>query len=44
MDWLMTIEVISGVVLAFAGALAAGLWLSDVRSAPPRSEPPLDNP
>jgi ABC-type nitrate/sulfonate/bicarbonate transport system permease component len=44
MDWLMTIEVIGGVILAFAGALAVGLWLSDVRVAQQGSDPPLDNP
>ena len=32
MDWLMTIKVIGGSVLAFGVAVAAGLWLYDVQS------------
>jgi hypothetical protein len=38
MDWLMIIEVTGGIVLAFGVALALGLWLFDVQSAPQRSD------
>jgi hypothetical protein len=43
MDWLMMIEVVGGLIAAFTGALAVGLWLCDVQ-VPPASDPPLDNP
>ncbi len=43
MDWLMIIGVIGGLVLAFAVAVALGLWLFDVQPVPPGSDPPRDN-
>ena len=43
MGWLMIIEVIGGIVLAFGVALALGLWLFDVQPAPQRFDPHQDN-
>jgi hypothetical protein len=41
MGWLMLIEVMGGLVLAFAAAVSLGLWLYDVQPAPPSSDPPV---
>jgi hypothetical protein len=43
MDGSMIIGVIGGLVLAFAAALAVGLWLFDVQPAPLNSDPPQNN-